>query len=225
MKILKYWRELLILLLLITTIITARTCENKNSDINTLKNTSDSSYSVAKYYIDKNGKLEAQVKTHEITTNQLKEFNEQLGINEKELKKQVGSLNNLVTYYKGKAGINDTIYSHSVDTVIQYNGTQVIGKRFKWTNGYLTLDQTYNPSNDTLKTIYDYKFDFVLDTYRKKQGIFKSKQLVTDIHFSDESLTVTDFKGIVIKEPKKKFYQTGLFKFALSLGAGIAIMK
>lgn len=221
----KYWREALIALLLIVMGFISKSCSEEQANNDLLKNSLDSAYNVAKAYTTKNGELAYQVKTHEITIDQLKDNNEVLGIDNKKLKKQIGSLNNLVGYWKGKASVKDTFTVNNVDTVFIKDGKEVKGKWFKWNNKYMSVDGITTDLNTSLT--YEYKIEFELTAYRKYPNFLRigKSELLTDITFKDPSIKVGEFKGIVIKEPKKQFWETGAFKFAIGLGAGYLLAK
>src|SRR6478736_921339 len=95
-KLLKYWKELVIFVLVVIVAISANTCSNKNkeierkdSDITLLTNSRDSAYNKAVYYQGKNGQLIGQIKTQKVTINQLEKYSDQLGIDKKALKQQI----------------------------------------------------------------------------------------------------------------------------------------
>jgi hypothetical protein len=111
------------------------------------------------------------------------------------------------------------------DTVIANGaGPLLPAKTFKWNNKYLYLDETIIGNNVTLVYLYD--VDFSLTAYRKPQiGFWKPPgQLVADIKFSDPNFKVGEFKGFVIKEPRKRWYQTTGAKigFGVVLGGVVA---
>lgn len=220
---LKYWRELLILILIIILVISFRSCSNKKSDIDLLKKANDSTYHVAIAHKLKNGQLAFQVKTYEATVSQLRNDASLFGFDKKALQNQVGSLGNLVAYWKGRATLTGIANSRAADTTIVYlyRGDSVRQKEkvFNWSNHYLTLHEIYNPATDSIFRRYTYQTDFTLTPYRKGMGFLKRKQLVTDVTFSDPNMKVGKFQGIVIKEGPKKWYQTTAFK----VGAGIAL--
>jgi hypothetical protein len=153
-----------------------------------------------------------------------------LGFETDKLKKQVGSLNNLVGYWKGKAAIKDTITTVLRDTVIIENDSvRVPVKWISWNNKYLFLDGAINGNNVSIA--YNYNVDFSLTAYYKPRPFFqpttwfKPKPLVADIYFSDPNLKVGEFKGLVIKQEKKRWYETSGFKFGVGFVSGVAFNK
>jgi len=205
----KYWREALIVGLLVACAISVRTCQQNNDTIGILSAKADSSYLEATYYRGKNGELIGQVNTHELTIKDLKDLGDQLGFENKSLKDQVGRLNRLVAHWQGKAGMTDTVYATLYDTVyVDSAGNEVAGRSFKWNNDYLFINGLVMTDNVQLN--YLYQVDFSLTAYRKPQrGFWKPPgQLVADIKFSDPKFRVTEFKGFVITEPRKKWYET-----------------
>lgn len=229
----KYWRELMIAILLIFLYAIVDTGLNTIKDLKeekfALLHSKDSSFTIAKQYIGKNGELVSQVQTHELTIKELKETGDELGFSNKELKKQVGSLNNLVGYWKGQAGFSGRDTVRTRDTVFVDNGKKESGKLFNWSNKYLSIDGGYYPYDSSV--VLDYKYDiggFELTAYRKKQGNlfnFKPSQLVADIRFGDQNMKVGSFQGMVVKEEPKKWYQTKGFWIGIGFIGGVFIAK
>lgn len=206
----KYWREVLILILLIVAVTSIRKCSINKDDIELLSLKPDAVI----HYKNKNGEILSQIKTVELTNRQLKKYGDQLEIDNKELKKQIGSLTNLVGYWKVRAQSTGAIQVKGIDTTFVYIDRPVVGKKFYWTNKYLTLDQFYNPLNDTLHTKYNYSPSFDLTAYRKGKNLFRQGTLVADVKFQDQSIVVNNFSGILIKEEKKRWYETKVAAFA-----------
>lgn len=205
----KYWREVLILALLIACAMSVRTCKQNSDTVGILSAKADSSYLKATYYRGKNGELIGQVNTHELTIKNLKELGDQLGFDNAALRDQVGKLNRLVAHWQGKAGMRDTIYATLTDTVyVDSTGIEVAGRSFKWNNQYLFINGLV--MTDNVQLSYLYEVDFSLTAYRKPQmGFWKPPgQLVADIKFSDPKFRVTEFKGFVVTEPRKRWYET-----------------
>jgi len=232
---LKFWRELTILILVLVCLFSFRQCSVKNYDNQVLMNANDSLFNVAHYYKNKNGELVGQVKTHELTIGQYKKFAAQLGFDNKELKKQVGKESRLVAHWKGKAEANGVILIGLKDTTINTMDPTMdlfsdpinieSAKTFEWSNKYLDLKGIISIDSNQLALTYKYDTDFSITAYYKPQGLFKPKQLVSDIWFEDPNMKVREFKGFVIKEPKKRFTQTGLFKVSLGIGIGYGLSK
>jgi hypothetical protein len=236
---LKFWREILILILVLVCAFSFRQCSVKNDDNRLLLNSVDSAFSVAHYYKNKNGELVGQVKTQELTIGQYKKYAAQLGFDNKELKKQVGKESRLVAHWRGKAesegtiliGLNDTTIN-TLDPTMDLSGESINielpgleAKTFQWGNKYLTLDGIISLDSNQMAIKYQYDTDFSITAYYKPQGLFKRSQLVTDIWFEDPNMKVQEFKGFVIKEPRKKFFQTGLFKVTVGIGIGYGLSK
>lgn len=225
-KILQQWQLILIVILLIVCFTSIRSCKinSDRADIEIHKN--DSSFKIAKYYRDKNGQLIGQVNTHELTVKNLKEYGDQLGFENKSLKKQVGNLNNLVAHWQGKAGVADTIRTVVHDTTyVDRDGETVTAQTFKWKNKFMDLEGIIVTDSLTLR--YLYNVDFALTAYRKPQGGFWKPpgQLVADVKFNDPSFKVTEFKGFVITEPRKKWYETKGFAIGAGFLLGYAATK
>jgi len=221
----KFWREILIVILVIVVSIVSKSCQSKMQDIAVLKERNDSTYTVAKTYIDKSGKLVAQVKTHEATISELKKGYVDLGITNSELKKQVGSLNNLVGYWRVKAIARDTITVTAHDTVyIDKHGLKQIGGAFTWQTKFIEVDGIYHVDK-TVSLAYQYNPSFSLTAYRKDKTFFKPGTLVVDVRFDDQNIKTKEITGVVVKEEPKKWYETGVAKFVAGVIAGIFISK
>lgn len=217
----RFWREIIIAVLVIVVSISVQTCHDKSRQIGILEDSRDSAFNYATTYIDKNGKLQQQVKTHEITIRELKSNGKNLGIDNDKLRKQVGKLTNLVGYWKGNASVSDTITVANTDTVIVNGGG--IGKQFSWSNKYMEISGVTMSHSTSLQ--YKYDLDFTLVAYRKKHGPFGKSELLSDINFSDPNVNVKEFKGIVIKEAPKKWYERRGFQIGAAFLAGYIIAK
>lgn len=222
---LKYWRELIIAILIIAILVGMKKCSQLVNNENIAVHKQDSAYTVIKKHELKNGQLANQVQVHEVTIGQLKN---DLGLSSdsiKNLKSQVGSLSNVIGYWKAKASVKDTFKASLHDTIYKdKKGIEFKGKDFKWNSKYLSLEG-FIPNDQTSITIaYKYNIDFTLVTYRKPRPFvnylklnFKQMSLVADLTFSDPNVQVQRFSGVIIKEEPKKWHQTTLFK----VGVGI----
>jgi len=227
----KYWREIIIVVLIVAMVMIGRSCNSIKSDNSLLLSSLDSSYSMARHYVNREGELVAQVNTHKATVDQLKQYSDQLGIEKRALERQVGSLNNLVGYWKGQAQVIDTITTVIRDTVIvDTTGHAISERRFEWVGSNLKLQGTFRERQVTIT--YDYKFKFELVSYYKPKTFsevikhpFKPKQLVSDLTFDDLNLTVSSFKGIVTTMPPKRWYQTTGFKIGVGVVIGSIVTK
>lgn len=223
----KYWKAIvaIIIILLIVwgfTFVTNKFATLKSQNAN-LIHSRDSSFLVARQYVNKNGELINQVNTYELKVRDIKEIGEQLGFDKKQLQDQVGNLKNLVAYWKGQASTSGggVVTLHDT-TYIDSTGQTLNAQKFDdWTNNYLSLSGEYIPT--TKKLSFTYKYDlggFDITAYYKKTGFLKSEQLVTDIKFGDPHMKVLQFQGLVIQQPKKKFYQTKAFAFGVGFAGG-----
>lgn len=218
----KLWREAMIVILLLVCFMAIRGCKVEQQSNAVLRNSYDSAFNEVRQYRTKNGDLVHQVNTLEITSKQLKEDADRLGFERDELKNQVGALNRLVAHWKGKADLSDTIIITLRDTVyVDSSGAPLIGKTFDWNNRWMRINGFMDSTHVTLG--YSYSVEFALTAYRKrKEGFWKPPgQLVADIKFSDPSIRVTEFRGFVIQEPKKQWYETR--GAAIGLGALIGL--
>lgn len=233
MILLKFWREILIVVLILLFASSVRQCSVNGDDARLMSHIADSSFSVANYYKTKNGELVGQVKTHQITIGQLKKYGEDIGFQINDLTKQVGNANRLVAHWRGKAhmsgsatvALKDSIVKSSdlMDLTTDGTETVTIGKYFAWSNNHLELDGFISVDSNQISINYKYSTDFTLTAYRKPQGLFKPRQLVADIWFDDPNMKVREFKGFVIQEPRRRFYQTSLFQVSIAVGAGFLI--
>lgn len=229
-----FWREITIIVLALLFFGSVRQCSVNNSDKDVLLHVNDSAFTVAHYYLNKNNELVGQIKTHELTIEQWKKYGNQLGFDNKDLKKQVGNSNRLVAHWRGKAEANGVIHIALRDTTINTmdesmdfdSETPTVNtKAFEWSNKYLSFNGIINPDSNQLSIKYQYATDFSLTAYHKSQGLFKKPQLVADIWFEDPNMKVQEFKGFVITPPKKRFFQTGVFKISIGLAAGYGISQ
>lgn len=211
---LKYWREAAIVILVIIISISVKTCKRKESDISVLSLKADS----VRHYKLKNGEMAAQIVTNELTMSQLKHYGIELGFDNNALKKQIGSLNRLVSYWQGKVSVRDTIHAILRDTTYIEKGVSVTESDFNWHNKYLIVNGKVIKPN--IEIDYKYSVDFTLTSYRKDKTFFRRGTLVSDVVFSDPQLTTTQFKGLVIKEEPKRWYETKGFAFGLGMALG-----
>lgn len=173
---------------------------------------------------NREGKLVAEKRSQFITIKELQKHGQELNIDKKGLKKQVGNLNNLVAYYKGKAatsGSGSVVLTPDLTSPADTTGasptdTSLFPRHFVWDNTYLSL--TGSLSTDyKLDFTYKYRFDYEVVTYWKK------KDLVINVTFSDPNLVTTDINSIVIKPQPKKFYQTNWFWGGLGFLGGFVL--
>lgn len=227
---LKYWREILIVLLLTVAALSVKTCSSKEGDIKALTQAKDSIFTALTTYKQKNGELTYQVQTQQLTIDQIKDFGNQLGVDNKKLKDQVGNLNNLVSVLEAKVSVSGSVVTKGRDTVIvtvhdHRDTVKTEEKVFNYKTQYLSLYQILNEKSDSLRTYYEYDVDFKMVAYWKGKTIFKQGTLVSDLTFSDPNMKVQKFTSMVIKQPEKKWYETTLFKVGIGVAAGIFIAK
>lgn len=217
----KDWLLLIVALIIIYYVVHTRNLRKENEDlINNLK--------IAKkeveVYKDKNNELTYQIEVMIVQKNNLSESLGLLGVDKKRLERQVGSLNNLVSYWKGKASIAgriDTVYQ---DTTIYRDTTKIKAKKLDWTNGFLSLKQLYNPQNDSVAIDYTYSTGIEQIVRYKSNGFLKKKTLVVDLRFEDKSMKLDSSKYILVdKTGDKKWYQTGLAKYTVGIFIGLLL--
>jgi hypothetical protein len=208
----RFWREITIVILIIIIGLSVKTCSERGDTIALLDKSRDSVFNKLTEVVTKNGELVTRINTYEVTVKQLKDHSDALGVDKKKLEKQVGNLNNLVGYWKGKAGVRDSIWVLSHDTVFVDGNTHLNLRAFNWKNEFIDI-RGWSGADSTL-LYYDYSVDFSLTTYRQRSGFLNLKKgnLLTDIYFSDPNFKVTEFKGLVTKEPPKTFIEKDWWK-------------
>jgi len=201
------------------------------------------------YYQNKEGIDMAQKKVLEIDVNNLEEYSESLGIDNKALKDQVGNLKNLVTRLKGEisaygeGNVDSDITDVDINKVDSVSGNFTLLDSTEWNNSYLSLNNKYQIIGryrftkgalylDSIKYMsnfaYKYKIDFTSTSYwmrENKWKIWKDKVLVTDIELSDPNASVTDMQSIKILPPPKKFYEKTWFQVGVGFVAGAILIK
>ena len=215
--ILKYWREILLLISAIIISTSVTQCNRNKSDKRLAFNTLDSAFNVAKYYQTKNGELVGQIKTHEGTIEQLRQYGEQMGFEVERLQNQVGNLKRLVGHWHGKAQLKDTFRITLHDTVYLRNNSPTFAKKLDWSNEYMTMKGILEGNQFDMN--YEYNVDFRITAYYKPTGFLKPKQLVTDIYFSDPNMRVQEFRGFVVEQPKIGFFHTKFGVVTVGVGA------
>lgn len=103
------------------------------------------------YSKNKEGEWEAEKRSHNLTVKELRRHGQEVGIANENLRKRIGSLNNLVAQLQGQIGVTGTgtvVFQRDTITIIEGDSSRVfLGHRFDWTNDYLslegTLDDTY----------------------------------------------------------------------------------
>ncbi len=200
-------------MLAVACLISVKTCQNNEREasikIASLTDTVTT-------YKNKNGELIAQVETMRGTMDELKGSLEAAGVQLKDLKKQIGSLNNLVSYLTVKASVTNTVTVTNTDTVyVDSTGTEVTGRQFAWSNKWMQLDGVSFPLSTTIRYKYDIEFNTV--TYRIRRGFLmfgKPDKYVTDIKFSDPGIFVSNMRSITV-EPNVGFFRKPVVNFAL----------
>ncbi len=220
-------QPILIAILAIAFFASVRSCSINEDNTSIALHKADSSFLTAKYYENKNGELIGQVSTHELTIKQYKEYGEQLGFDNQSLKMENKKLKNLVAHWQGEASMRDTFRVTLYDTVTVRDGKPIPGRGFNWNNKYLFIDGVIDLGLKNITIGYSYDVDFSLTAYRKPQrGFWKPPgQLVADIYFSDPNFKVTTFKGFVVKEEPKRWYQTTGAKIGFGVVGGAAAYR
>ena len=165
-----------------------------------------------KMSINKNGELEAEKRALELTAKDLKKQNSILGHDIGELKKEVGSLNNLVSFYKVSSRSSGKGKTEAIDTVfVEVIGEDTVSHKavtFDWNNEYLTISGLYVPERSEVDLEYDYDLDYTIYTYRKRENKFKfwqKKDLTVKVVFKDPNMTVNQLDNVQVKEKNNIF--------------------
>lgn len=159
-----------------------------------------------RHYQDREGNYIAQVKTLQGTVGQLKENAEALGLDLKAIKKQVGSLHNLVAFYKAKAEIINVVTINNHDTVyVDSAGNEIPTRLFTWSNQWMRIKGESNAFSTKLE--YKYSIEWELVTYMKKSGFLGlgKSTMVSDLKFTDPSVQTREFKAIQVPYKKSIF--------------------
>lgn len=193
-----------------------RTCSVHKSDTKVLRASLDTTVS---YYKLKDGTQVAQIMEQSATIDQVKNFALD---NDKNLKEQIGNLNRLLANHSGTLTLHDTIYAPFYDTVFTSHKVVQKGHEFKWSNNYLDVTGFVPHGDSSISVAYGYAVDFNIATYYdKRPGLFKPRPVVTDLRFTDPSVRVTSFRGLTVKEPPKRWWETKLAVFFAGLVTGI----
>lgn len=227
-----HWKNIILILLVAVCILNMHSCGKRGEDYKSLENAYDISRDSTKYYKDDNGDLVAQRTTQNLTIQELKKHGDELGFDKKALKKQVGNLNRLVSNLKGEISVKDRIISQvtnstETDTTIVGGDTLYIEKdvlNFSHEGKYLQYQGKIIGSELT----FDYNYNVVFDqtTYWEPAGLFKPLRLVTDFKIEDPNAKAVKLNSVVIRPPRKKFYQTTGFKIGVGfLGGAILFRK
>lgn len=203
----------------------AYSCQQQKERTKRLENNLRIADDSVRYYKDRSGELVAQRETMLIRTSELEAQAEALGLDKGRLEKQVGKLSNLVAYYKGELESrgSDTVVMH--DTLIVDNSGNSLGaKTLNWSNGNLSLTQTYFPHNDSLQLAYSYKTGFELTTYYKRDFLFVGRRrLYADFRLTDPNAKLLQATSVLIEEPEKKFYEKWWFWGGVGLLGGLLL--
>lgn len=241
----KYWKEIIIILLVSTVLVGGCSYNQKVSDYETKLDIKDEQLNDSvMVYKTKNGDLMFQKNTLETDVDNLEENLETLGIDRDKLKDQIGNLKNLNNRLSARVeSLTKIILSDTVkdDDIVISDSTFNFEGETRWENKYILTTGTYNISgkylvdntvvkfsNVTFNQELDYKYtvDFTTTSYWKRENklkFWKPKTLVTDVEFSDPNAKVVSIQSIEIKEPPKKFYEKNVFWGIVGGVVGFAI--
>lgn len=214
----KYWQYLLIAILGIALLFSVKSCKNQVGLTTLEKHGKDRAYHYATQIRLSDSTKAYRIRTLELTSNQLKGENLTLYTDKKKsdeqvrvLKIEVGNLNRIVALYSGTITMDQSFELVGKDSVVKGDTipnsiihTQLVNKEkiFPWHNKWMTFHGIYNPANDSLKVKYAYRADFKLVSYFKGKNLIKKGDLISDITFSDPSIQVGEFQGVVVKQPR-----------------------
>ena len=143
-----------------------------------------------------------------------------------QLRKEIGSLKNLVAYSKVSTTTSGTIQAGNKDTIIMVGETSVKATKFDYSDRWLRL--TGLKTDDSTKITYS--LDNVQKTTWKyerenKKKFWQPKNLIFEIESENPATTVNKVQTVRIPPDKKKFWETQWFSGAVGLAAGIFIMR
>ena len=226
------WKNTLLVVLIVVSVLSMRSCSKNSEDYKSLETAYDIANDSTHYYKNKSGDLVAQRTTQNLTIQELKEHGDELGFDNKALKKQVGNMNRLVSNLKGEISIKDRIISKinkstEIDTVIVAGDTTFIEKEFA-TFEHKGKYLQYQGKISENEVVIDYVYNVVFEqtSYWKPTGFLKPLQLVTDFKLEDPNARAVNLNSLTVKPPRKKFYQTTGFKVGVGfLGGAILFRK
>lgn len=162
------------------------------------------------YLKDRNGLISAEKHSLQLTVDELKD----LELINKDLKRKIGRLNNLVNSTTVSTVTTDTIVITLEDT---------IGGTFFWEDSWLSINGAINKSRLSLG--YSLKSEYEVTTYWKRKGLFKRKELTVSVKDLNPNVTTTNIQSITIKKDPVKWYETRGFFFGVGIISGILITK
>lgn len=178
-----------------------------------------------RHYQNKEGQWIAQVNTLQSTTKQLRDNINELGVNEKALKQQIGSLRNLVSYYRAKAFVRDTIVIVNSDTVYRDSaGNDVRARLFTYSNKWMRING--ESTQFSTKIEYDYTIEWELVTYMRRSGFLGlgKATMVSDLKFSDPNIKTQEFKAIEVPY-KRSIFEKWWFQFTAGAAGMYLLMR
>jgi hypothetical protein len=204
--IIKFIKEIIILLLLGVALLLGKCSADKNRKIHDLKLLHKTSKSQVEQWKDKAGKNHSRAIVAEINA---KNLNYVLNEDLKALKKEIGSLKkNLISYSKisttteggFKVGLKDTVV-----IINDYKGIEAKVAAFK--DDYIEFEQLI--VQDSSITRYSIKNDFEYYHYYKKPGkfpfnVFKRKVAVAEIKFKNPNTKGEKIFTLILKREEKR---------------------
>lgn len=237
---LKYWKEIVIVILLIFLFIGYNKLSNTTTSLADIENALKISRQETKLFKDKSGKLVAEKQVMQLNINDLTQNGNQLGLDMTDIKSQVGNLKNLVNRMEGKintqgsveAGIDelkgDLLAALAKGDTSKENISKLKEryKPFKWSSDYLLVtDGLIDLKENKVNFNYTYSTKFTNTTFWKKEDGFKNKfkpkSLVVQLKFEDQNAFADSVQNINVKPPPKKFYEKTLFKVAVGFTSGL----
>mgnify|MGYP005822223501 CR=1 FL=1 len=162
------------------------------------------------YLKDRNGLISAEKHSLQLTVGELKD----LELINKDLKRKIGKLKNLVNSTTVSTVTTDTIVITLEDT---------IGGTFFWEDSWLSINGRINKSKLSLG--YSLENEYEVTTYWKRKGLFKRKELTVSVKDLNPNVRTTDIQSITIKKEPIKWYETRGFFYGVGIISGILIIK
>jgi len=218
-KIKTYWKEITIVILIIITLLSVRTCNSYKADAQESTNLVESLNDTMKVWKDKKGVTHSEIKINE-TSNP----NDFININSKD--PEIIALQELVKKYKSKLGKDGSVTRFVTETVYD----TVYTSKFKPYGKYIWKDSINNKwidfkyKVDTLKHI-DLKLklihEYAVINKEKSNGWFKKPTPYSEVvNYNPYSTNLSQTTYKVINDVKPKKFGIGL-QFGYGVGANL----
>jgi len=203
-------KNTIIAVLLMALLFSIYSFANKSKSYSSLSNELSHLNDTITYLEDRNGLITAEKNSLQLTVSELKD----LELVNKELKRKIGSLKNLVNTTSVSTVTTDTVVITLEDT---------IGGTFSWNDSWITING--NIKKQKLSLGYSLLNEYEVTTYWKRNGLFKKKELTVNVKDLNPNVSTTNIQSITIKKEPKKWYETRGFCYGVGIVSGILIIK